>query len=847
MKIGPKLLIAFLAVGLLSAAAMGWQAYRDAREALRAEASMRLVALREVKRRQVERYFSQVRDQLLTLAESPGLIEAAGELGEAYRRVGEGSTPKRTVALRERAREHYRVDYLRRLSAVGASLLPLEHYLPSTPVALELQRRYIIDSPHREGAREALTQASVGDAYDIAHARFHPALSSFQRRFGFHDLFLADVEGNLIYSTMKEEDFATSLITGPYRDSGLARAFFAARNIPAIAGAAVKLEEYARYLPSGDAPASFMATPVFDAGRKVAVLLFQMPVDRINEVMTGDGRWEEEGLGASGETLLVGEDYTLRSDARALLQAPKRHLRELAAGGVSSEVVDAIHLHRTSILYQPLKAEVVRAALRGERGLGRITDHRGVALLAAYAPIEVQGVRWALLSLIEEREAFASAEAMIGDFMRIGAALFVLVALFSLALARRFTAPIERLAEAAERLERGGMVAELPREGRDEIGDLSERFNRMAASLHRTTVSRRYLDDLLASLVDGVITIDTAGHIRSTNPAVETIFGFTAEEMIGNNVKMLMPEPYHGAHDGYLEHYLTTGERRIIGIGREVEGQRKGGERFPLDLAVSETLLGEERLFVGVVRDISERKRMERMKNEFVSTVSHELRTPLTSIHGSLGLVRGGVGGALPEKSAELVEVAHRNSERLVSLINDILDIEKIEAGKMAFQLERLDLARLVDRAVEENHGFAERHRVDLVVSEGPPEQRVAIPVWVDADRFAQVMANLISNACKFSPPLGRVTVSVELSEAGARVSVNDRGDGIPEAFQPRLFEKFSQADASDTRRAGGTGLGLSICKAIVERMGGTIGFDTESGRGTTLYFTLPLADEQNR
>ncbi len=223
-------------------------------------------------------------------------------------------------------------------------------------------------------------------------------------------------------------------------------------------------------------------------------------------------------------------------------------------------------------------------------------------------------------------------------------------------------------------------------------------------------------------------------------------------------------------------------------------------------------------------------------KSEFLATMSHELRTPLTSIQGALGLILGGVAGQLPEKAAALIEIAHRNGDRLVRLINEILDIQKIEAGKMVFDLQRHDLAPLITQAVETNKAYAGTFGVKLVfqASVGSAD------TLVDADRFAQVMANLLSNAAKFSPENGSVEISLTRTEGRIRIAVADHGPGIAEEFRPQLFEKFSQADSSDARQEGGTGLGLSICKAIVERMGGSIGYETGIGAGTMFYFNLP-------
>ena len=226
------------------------------------------------------------------------------------------------------------------------------------------------------------------------------------------------------------------------------------------------------------------------------------------------------------------------------------------------------------------------------------------------------------------------------------------------------------------------------------------------------------------------------------------------------------------------------------------------------------------------------------MKSEFVSTVSHELRTPLTSIRGSLGLLVGGVAGPLPDAARSLVVIAESNCQRLIRLVNDILDSEKIESGKMAFEMKAMPLGPLLDRVAEANEAFARAQRVPLRVI-APPEPILGN---VDGDRFIQLVTNLVSNAVKFSPADGAVEIELTQDTVGhARIEVRDRGPGIPKEFHARMFQRFSQADGSSSRAKSGTGLGLSIAKGIAERMGGSIGFESAPGRGTTFFVELPV------
>lgn len=244
----------------------------------------------------------------------------------------------------------------------------------------------------------------------------------------------------------------------------------------------------------------------------------------------------------------------------------------------------------------------------------------------------------------------------------------------------------------------------------------------------------------------------------------------------------------------------------------------------------------EARGLLRALRYANERKRLERLKNEFVAAVSHELRTPLTSISASLGLLMGKAGGNLPEPVVRLIAIAHTNSRRLVRLVNDILDIEKMDSGQVVFNFERVEVRSQVEQAIEANRGFAECHSVRIRLEADP----TTCHVRADSDRLAQVVTNLLSNAIKYSPADGEVVVAIENGSDFARISVRDHGPGIPAEFKPRIFERFAQADVSNARQKSGTGLGLSIVKQIVDRLGGVIGFADAPGGGTIFQLELP-------
>ncbi|MFZ9968047.1 MAG: ATP-binding protein, partial [Steroidobacteraceae bacterium] len=343
------------------------------------------------------------------------------------------------------------------------------------------------------------------------------------------------------------------------------------------------------------------------------------------------------------------------------------------------------------------------------------------------------------------------------------------------------------------------------------------------ALLHQREELRRILDHSpvgVAFVAEGIF--------REVNPAFEALLGVRA----GEAHALILPEPSRQQE--------LLARVAIHGVVRHEEMTlctRSGEPRHALVTLMAFRHDDTDGVLQWVI-DISERVRMERMKREFIATVSHELRTPLTSIRGSLAMLTKGVGGELPKPAAGLVDIAHRNSERLILLVNDILDMEKLEAGRMEFALEDLTLEPLIRQALETQRPYGEALGVRYEF-EGDLQ---GLCVRADANRLQQVLANLLSNAAKFSPRGGVVTLRVASLPSCIRLEVRDHGSGIPEAFRHRIFQKFAQADASDARAKGGTGLGLSITQAMVERMGGRIGFTSEPGVLTVFFVEMPPA-----
>ena len=315
----------------------------------------------------------------------------------------------------------------------------------------------------------------------------------------------------------------------------------------------------------------------------------------------------------------------------------------------------------------------------------------------------------------------------------------------------------------------------------------------------------KYNQAILDTVADGIVCIDARGTIRTFNKASEEIFGYTAEEVLGQKINLLMPRSHADRHDDYLDNYAKTREAKLIGSRPEVEGKRKSGEIFPIEVALTEVAYNGEMIFVGVVRDITERKRIEQLKSEFIATVSHELRTPLTSISAPLALIHSGKLGTLPQMVSSTTEIAMRNCQRLTSLINDLLDFEKTSSGRAKFNMQLYRIEELISQVLQDNFTMSEDFPIRLNLPQETADERIL----VDKERLLQILGNFVSNAVKFSDDEKSVELYAERKTDTVRISVVDRGIGIPEEFHDRIFQRFSQVDGSTTRKRVAPGLAL--------------------------------------
>jgi PAS domain S-box-containing protein len=378
------------------------------------------------------------------------------------------------------------------------------------------------------------------------------------------------------------------------------------------------------------------------------------------------------------------------------------------------------------------------------------------------------------------------------------------------------------------------------------VRDITER-KRAESELRQAEERMRSVVD---HVIDGIITIDVRGSVQSFNPAAEKLFGYGKDDVLGKNVKMLMPEPYHGQHDGYISNYTHTGDAKIIGTGREVVGKRKNDTTFPMELAVSEFRIGDHRFFTGIVRDITQRKQLEqelrkrvdelaeadRQKNEFLAMLGHELRNPLAPMRNAVHLLR--TPGADPDMVIQARDMMDRQLQHLVRLVDDLLDVSRIVREKIDLRQEPVDIAQALERAVETAQPVIDARGHELKTS------LPLKPLYVHGDiiRIAQIVSNLLTNAAKYTIEAGPIHLSAELERDQVVIRVKDAGVGIDPELLPRIFDLFVQGDHTLARSQGGLGIGLTLVKRLVDMHGGSIEAKSEGkGQGSEFILRLPM------
>jgi PAS domain S-box-containing protein len=637
MKIGTKILIAFTTVAIVAVALVGYFAFTTGSGTLEEESFNKLTAVREMKASQIEDYFQLVENQVVTQSENRMIIEAMREFDDGLHAVESdlGITEAEMQETDARLGSYYEEEFLPRLRPNLLEDVSVEYFWPEDNKTRVVQDLYISSNPFDVGSKHLLDDAGDGSSYSQAHETYHPIIRDYLEKFGYYDIFLVDVDsgGHIAYSVFKEVDFGTSLVNGPYADINFAEAYNAAR--AASEKDFVKVVDFEPYAPSYNAPAAFIASPIYDGDEKIGVLVFQFPIDRINAIMTSNQDWSAVGLGESGETYIVGNDFLLRNQSRFLIDDSENYFRLIEELGIPPETIAQIRNFNSTIGLQRVQTEGTEAALSGLSGNAVFPDYRGVPVLSSYKPLNIRGVNWAIMSEIDQEEAFASIRSLA---IRTTIGVLILIAgiiILALAFSRTITRPLNQLTTTADELAKGNLDVEVAcTEQGDEIGTMARSFDTMRVSMKGLIGDLEDINQNLENLVDertkelelatervrtiveiapdAVITIDENQIVTLFNPKAEEIFGYSANEVLGQPLTMLMPEKSRSLHGSEVAKF---GQERLSSRSmdnrREIMGKRKDGSIFPAEAGISKMEINSEQYFTTFFRDITKRREME--------------------------------------------------------------------------------------------------------------------------------------------------------------------------------------------------------------------------------------------
>ncbi|MGE3334124.1 MAG: PAS domain S-box protein [Rhodospirillaceae bacterium] len=818
---------------------------------------------------------------------------------------------------------------------------------------------FTTNNPFPFGSRSALDELKEPSAYNNKHKEVHDRFLRLAQLKELEDLLLIDLQGNVVYTTKKEQDFGTNFLSGPLKDSNAANTYRSALTTePPWNQTFGDMEQY----PPSKGPMMFMAQAVSDrAGVLAGVIMFQLNNDKLRNTAN-----HIQDLGSTGEVYLVGPDATRRTQSR---------------------------FSDGQILTQKLTSQAAVRAAGGFAESVEVTDYKGDQVISAYGPLDLMGVRWGLISNMSRAEALAPLPPMV---FATGAGVLVttaLIALMGFASARRISRPLEASLRVMDKLSQGDLNVDIPEgNGISETRQISAALKVFHTNLVKTKRlqgdieealsvahnERARAEAILAGTPDPIMIVNSDSLIEYVNDQMKVVLGYDRHELIGARIETLIPPRFHMGHRGQVHNFFETGSVRVMGAGRELFALAKDGREVPVEIALSPIRVGEKPVVVAQIRDITERKKAasdlresqqllsgviqnsetvifvkrqgryimvnkawEKMcgltaaearnktdldifdedsarkimandamvissrqpseyeepvnvggryihylsvkfpyfnekgevdglcgmstditqraaaeklireardaaeaatkaKSDFLAVMSHEIRTPMNGVTGMADLLSQ---TDLDDEQRHMVQTIRESGNALLTVINDVLDFSKIEAGKMDIESVTMSVVDAVEGVAATLTPNATKKGVRIHVFVDPDLPQV---VHGDPTRLRQILFNVGGNAIKFSDGKD-VQIRAEPSNRSGpgqtwiRFTVIDHGIGMSREAQGKLFQAFSQAESSTTRRFGGTGLGLAICKRLTDMMGGVVGVDSEEGRGSTFWVELPF------
>ncbi|MEL4319840.1 adenylate/guanylate cyclase domain-containing protein [Leifsonia sp. YIM 134122] len=478
-SIQSKLLVMLLGVSLLSSIVVGAIGFANGQDSLRAAAFDQLTTIRELRTEEIQREFSSIQRGVMLDSRNESAVQAASAFIDAFAELQDSAiTPAQDAALLD----FYSTEFVPALEKRSGADYSAESFVPASAAGRYLQSEYVIGRPYDDyetGLR--LTDAGDGSDWSAANARYGSYFSGLVDDLGYEDMLIIDRSGSVVYSAYKSVDLGVDLSAEPYTNSALTGAYQEALRSGSLN--VVSTTDFERYLPSLNVPTAWVVSPIGTATDVVGTLAVQVPITQINDVMSGDEQWAEQGLGQTGEVYLAGEDRLMRSSSRLLVEHPDSYKKAVVENGTAPGVADRIVEVNGAVLLQPVDVPGVQRALRGETGTAVTRDYTDSDSLVAYAPLEIEGLNWVIVAHIDGAEAFAPVSEFTRNIVISTLAILLLVSVLSLLLAQVFTRPIKQLLDAVRRIAGGDLAVQVPHGSRDEFGDLGSAFNDMSSSL----------------------------------------------------------------------------------------------------------------------------------------------------------------------------------------------------------------------------------------------------------------------------------------------------------------------------------------------------------------------------
>jgi class 3 adenylate cyclase len=630
LSIQSKLILMLLVVCIGSIVAISVIAFSTGKETLTQAIFNELTSVRSSKKYQIESQFKLIRNEVVNLSNDPTVTECLLGLRANFASFTDLDVKPDWD---EKIKAYYEDDFLPKLAQKTGKHPILDAYLPRTAAARYLQYQYIANNPNPSGEKYKLVDAKDGSGYSIVHARFHPMLAKLVRDFGYSNLFLIDNKGNAVYTCTKSPIFGTNLLLGPYSNTNVAEMFRGL--IGAKDQDTVKLVDFMRIDSALGAPVALIGSPVFDGPNQIGVVAIQLPVDEINRVATGNYGWEREGLGKTGEVILVGSDSLLRSRSRLLYEDKDKYFAQLEKAGYSKADIDQVRQAGTALLAQYARIKAVDHALSGEQGTDIENDYRGLPTLVSYAPLEIEGLRWVIVASMETSEAFKPLYHLTWTILCWSVLIVLVVTVLAMTLAHLFVRPIYRLADGVKQFKAGKTDVTVDFTSQDEYQDLSMAFNEMTQSIHKQTAQLREQEQknnkLLLNLVPPAVAArlangerDVAQRYSDVTVLVARLAGFTEA------TESFSAEKTVGLLDDLITAFDEAAERH------RAEKLKTSGYTYVAVCGMSEQLLDHSKRMVEFAMEIVQI--LSRFKRE--SNINIDVRIGLDT-----GPVTGGVIG----------------------------------------------------------------------------------------------------------------------------------------------------------------------------------------------------------